>query len=176
MNDLEDLPAVEAELIPTRATLLSRLKNWSDQESWTTFFNIYWKLIYRTALKAGLNKEEAEDVVQNTVISVCRRIPDFKYDTKEGSFKCWLVRLTRWRVRDQIRRRLPHTTIARDDSGESWPNIAEDVPESQGPVLEAVWNEEWDRNLLTAAIERVKRLVSPKQYQIFDLHVLQKVP
>jgi len=43
-------------------------------------------------------------------------------------------------------------------------------------TLDAIWDEEWDKNLLQAALERVKRQVGIKQYQIFDLHVLQKLP
>jgi hypothetical protein len=38
-------------LIPTRRSLLNRLKNWEDQDSWEEFFNTYWRLIYRTALR-----------------------------------------------------------------------------------------------------------------------------
>ncbi len=40
--------------------------------------------------------------------------------------------------------------------------------------LEQTWDEEWEKNLLDAAIERVKRKVDSKQYQLFDLHVLKK--
>ena len=42
--------------------------------------------------------------------------------------------------------------------------------------LEAIWNEEWEKNLMNAAIERVKRAVDAKQYQIFDLYVLKNWP
>ncbi len=52
------------EFIPTRDSLLSRLKDWNDRDSWKEFFETYWKLIYRTALQAGLNEAEAQDVVQ----------------------------------------------------------------------------------------------------------------
>jgi RNA polymerase sigma-70 factor (ECF subfamily) len=41
--------------------------------------------------------------------------------------------------------------------------------------LEAVWNEEWEKNFLSAALERIKFRISPKQYQLFDLHVLQRL-
>src|SRR5580658_10178103 len=53
--------------IPTRRSLLSRLKNWNDNESWKTFFDTYWRLIYNTAVRAGLNDAEAQDVVQDTI-------------------------------------------------------------------------------------------------------------
>jgi len=32
------------EFIPTRSSLLSRLKRWDDQEGWRDFFDTYWKV------------------------------------------------------------------------------------------------------------------------------------
>src|SRR5882672_4347896 len=93
------------ELIPTRATLLQRLKNWQDESSWQDFFDTYWKLIYHIALQAGLNEAEAQDVVQETMISVAKHMPTFKYDPALGSFKGWLLNMTRWRIIDQARKR-----------------------------------------------------------------------
>src|SRR5258706_14947787 len=86
------------ELIPTRQSLLSRLKDWKDEESWRVFFDTYWKLIYGAAMKAGLSDAEAQDVVQETVISVLKSMPGFEYNTEKGSFKSWLLRLTNWRI------------------------------------------------------------------------------
>ena len=42
--------------------------------------------------------------------------------------------------------------------------------------MEALWEEEWRSNLLRAAIARIKRRVSPKQFQMFDLYVTQQWP
>ena len=91
------------ELIPTRASLLSRLKDQRDDESWHDFFNTYWKLVYSVALKAGLTEQEAQDVVQETLITVSRRIPEFRYDPAVCSFKTWLLNLTRWRITARCR-------------------------------------------------------------------------
>src|SRR6266496_3409190 len=92
------------ELIPTRQSLLSRLKDWDDQEGWREFFNTYWRLIYGVALKAGLSEAEAQDVVQDTVIAVARRIREFNYDPAIGSFKNWLLVITRRRIADHQRK------------------------------------------------------------------------
>src|SRR5882672_8288498 len=133
MKRLENLIAGEDEfLIPTRETLLSRLKNWSDQESWNTFFNTYWRLIYTAAIKAGLSNEDAQDVVQETVIAVCRSMPGFKYDRKAGSFKGWLLQLTRWRVRDQLRKRGPETPFPETEAEMAGsPESGTELPEPQ---------------------------------------------
>src|SRR5579864_7319947 len=93
------------EFIPTRYTLLSRLQNWDDWESWKDFFDTYWRLIYSVAIKSGLTETEAQDVVQETLISVAKDIQKFRRDRQLGSFKGWLRNLTRWRVADQLRKR-----------------------------------------------------------------------
>src|SRR5437763_14577838 len=91
--------------IPTRQSLLKRLKVLENRESWQEFFETYWSLIYSTATRSGLNDSEAQDVVQETVICVVRSMPKFDYDPTIGSFKAWLRKLTRWRITDHIRKR-----------------------------------------------------------------------
>src|SRR5690349_790019 len=95
----------QAEFIPTRGTLLSRIRNWEDRASWQDFFNTYWKLIYNVALKAGLPHNDAEEIVQETVVSVAKAIADFKYQPARCSFKSWLMLLIRRRISDHLRRR-----------------------------------------------------------------------
>ena len=75
------------EFIPTRESLLRRLKDWKDDDSWQEFFKTYKRLIYSTALKSGLSEAEAEEVLQETVISVAKTIKEFKYDRKRCTFK-----------------------------------------------------------------------------------------
>ncbi len=161
------------ELIPTRQSLLSRLKNWDDQESWKVFFDTYWKLIYTAAVKAGLRDAEAQDVVQETVISVSKSMPNFKYDASKGSFKGWLLRLTSWRISDQLRKRRGEPAKM-EDSGAA--DAAESVIDSAGDGFEAIWEEEWEKNLVEAAMQRIKAKVDPVHYQIFDLCFLKKWP
>src|SRR6267142_1263184 len=164
------------ELIPTRQSLLSRLKNWNDEESWRDFFETYWKLIYHASVKAGLTDAEAQDVVQETVLSICKSMRTFEYDARNGSFKAYLLKLTQWRIKDQIRKRQKsiQSIPSRETSTET--STIERLPDPGSLPLEAAWDEEWEKNLLDAAVERVKRKVNPHHYQVFDLYVLQKWP
>ena len=161
--------------IPTRRSLLSRLKNWDDNESWKLFFDTYWRLIYNTATRAGLNDAEAQDVVQETIISVFKAIPAFQYDSTKGTFKGWLLRLTKRRIIDHKRKQqrepadMRHQTLNGRKNEES--DFFDNVPDPAGVELEAIWDAEWDRNLWEAALNRVKAKVDLKQYQIFDLYV-----
>jgi RNA polymerase sigma-70 factor (ECF subfamily) len=164
------------DLLPTRQSLLSRLKDWNDQEGWQVFFDTYWKLIYNTALKAGLTEAESQDVVQDTVIAVLKKMPAFKYDADKGSFKGWLLRLTSWRITDQLRRRQKDIArLQRQEDTSTGTDAIERIPDP-GPQLEASWDEEWEHNLLNAAIDRVKKKVDAKQYQVYDLYVLKNWP
>jgi len=151
------------EFIPTRASLLSRLKNWDDQDSWKDFFDTYWKLIYATAVKSGLSDAEAQDVVQDTVVSVAKKMQEFKYDPALGTFKGWLLQLTRWRILNQLKKRLPGNA-AEDGTRET--STLDRLPDPATLDLTSYWNEEWHKNLIDAA----------RQYEIFYLHVVKKFP
>lgn len=164
----------ENEYIPTRMSLLSRLKNWDDHESWKVFFDTYWKLIYNTAARAGLSDAEAQDVVQETVISVLKSMPSFRYD-EEGSFKQWLLRVTGWRIVDQFRKRENAAPLTRKRSTNTGTSIME-IADPASLNLDKNWEADWERNLFDAAIERVKLQVDPKQYQLFDLCVFKHWP
>jgi RNA polymerase sigma-70 factor (ECF subfamily) len=165
------------ELIPTRRSLLSRLKNWDDQESWKDFFETYWRLIYHVAIKAGLTDAEAQDVVQETVISVLKQMPGFQYRRQHGSFKSWLLNLTSWRISDQLRKRRSNVPLEHHDFPASTETPrAEEIADPASLDWQKSWDDDWERNLLQAAIRRVKTRVNSKAYQMFDLHVFKEWP
>jgi RNA polymerase sigma factor (sigma-70 family) len=157
--------------IPTRYSLLSRLQNWDDWESWKDFFDTYWHLIYSVAIRSGLTETEAQDVVQETLISVAKDIQKFRRDRRLGSFKGWLRNLTRWRIADQLRKRASAEWSATTADAET-----AEIADPTGSGLEAAWDEEWQSNLLSAAMERVKRRVKEEHYQMFDLYVVKGWP
>ncbi len=165
----------QREWAPTRSSLLERLRVWNDHETWRLFFETYWKLIYGVARQAGLSDAEAQDAVQETVITVSKKIEQFRYDRKKGTFKAWLLNIARWRIADQFRKRQPaemtaRTTVDREDRRTS---TIDKIPDQSTDALQSIWDEEWRKNLMDTAISRVKRQVDPKQFQVFDCYVLQ---
>src|SRR5437773_4405525 len=154
------------ELIPTRATLLQRLKNWQDQSSWQDFFDTYWKLLFDVALKSGLSEVEAQDVVQETMIAVAKRMPTFKYDPAIGTFKAWLFKITRWRITDQLRERIPLGKRDRFAHGTAaGTRTMDQIVDPTIPDITALWEAEWEKNLFDAAVAHVKRRFDPQRYQ-----------
>ncbi len=96
-----------SEVLATRRSLVERLGDWDDRKRWQQFFDSYWRLIHGTARKAGLTDAEAQEVVQETLLTVAKKIDKLKYDPAVGSFKGWLLHITRWRIADQFRKRKP---------------------------------------------------------------------
>jgi RNA polymerase sigma-70 factor (ECF subfamily) len=160
--------------IPTRQSLLKRLRFIENNESWQEFFETYWSLIYNTAMRAGLNDAEAQDVVQETVICVVKSMPKFEYDPQIGSFKAWLRKLTRWRTADHIRRR-KSAPIPMANFDVDLTQIAE-IPDESDATFDANWDEEWRKAIIDSAVSRTKSRVDEKQFQIFDLCALQGWP
>jgi RNA polymerase sigma-70 factor (ECF subfamily) len=158
-------------------SLLSRLKDWRDDASWREFYNTYWKLVHGVAIKSGLTPQEAEEVVQETLITVARRIPEFRYDPAVCSFKTWLLNLTRWRIVDQIRKRRVHTAPSSNPRHDTRRTATiEQAADPATQNLDVVWDAEWEQQLLDAAIQRVKQKVNPEHYQIFHLSVFKEWP
>ncbi len=161
------------DFIPTRQSLLSRLRDWDDRESWRDFFDTYGRFIYRIAHKSGLNDAEAQDVVQETLIAVAKQMPEFKYDPAIGSFKGWLHQITRRRVVDHLRKRSPELQIGSlEPSGQALDRLADPA----GSGFESLWEEEWQKHIFHTAIQRVKRRTQARQFQMFDLYVTQQWP
>jgi RNA polymerase sigma-70 factor (ECF subfamily) len=165
---------------PTRSSLLRRVKDIEDQQSWTEFNETYGKLILGFALKAGLTEDEAQEVVQETMVSAAKHLPGFRYNPKVCSFKTWLLNLSRWRVQDQLRKRqTPGASASGQARAESIDDpdrtaTIERLPDPAGNQLDTIWDQEWRTTLLEAALAAVKAQCDLKQWQIFDLYVLKE--
>jgi RNA polymerase sigma factor (sigma-70 family) len=164
------------ELVQTRVTLLNRLKDWRDERGWQEFFDAYWKLIYGVSRKAGLTDAEAMDVVQETLLAVAKHMPSFKYNPVVGSFKAWLLQMTRWRILDQFRKRRPVFKRRTGTTTTGRTATIEKIPDENSLGVEEIWQANWEKNLFDAALLNVKRRIDPQKFQIFDFYVNKEWP
>ena len=159
----------------TRKSLIARLENWEDQRTWDDFYQTYWKLIYSVGIKAGLRPDEAFDTVQETILSIAKQSKKNLYDPNQGSFKTWLMNMTRWRINDQFRKRKKDTAMP----GGGWDDerktaVIDRFEDPKGDLLNRMWDVEWKKSIADMALTKVKAQVSPKQYQIFDYYVVKQ--
>src|SRR5271165_222380 len=92
----------------TSTTLLDRLQQAPDAESWGRFVRLYTPLLFGWARAANHHDADAADLVQEVFTVVVQRLPEFR-PQPGGSFRGWLrtILLNRWRV--QLRKRQPVT-------------------------------------------------------------------
>ena len=162
----------EAPLLETRSSLIQRLKATINGESWEEFFHTYWELIYNVARRAGLSEADAQDIVQETILKVHNSLDRFEYNRKRGTFKGWLRTVTRSRLNDFFKKqqRRPALNQPLEEAADELQNLED----PEGPEIEKIWDEEWNRNLIQAALSRTKKLSSPKQFQIFKCHYIDE--
>ena len=172
---MDPLAEPKTDSLPTRQSLLSRLRDWQDEAGWREFFERYWRLIYNVARKAGLRDVQAQEVVQNTFIYLSRRMPNFHYERSRGSFKSWLRVVTRSRIHVYCRTEIARENVLREplpDGGDE----AEDWQDPNGDALDQIWQDEWEQNLMNTAFRRLRAKVSSQQLLIFRLATMKDLP
>jgi RNA polymerase sigma factor (sigma-70 family) len=163
----------------TRVSLINRVKNLTDDRSWTEFFARYRRIVQSVARSRGLSEHEAEDVMQEVFKRVAETIGKFNAAPRPGSFRSWLFQLTRWRADDKMRERerqvwgkLSNRPLG-DGSGEGSP-APEHVQTQE--ELEANLAVEAHRHLIETLFKTIEHSVTPKQLQIFQLLVIDETP
>jgi len=163
--------------LKTSWTLVARLKDTGDGKSWAEFDALYRPLIFGVAVKAGLREGEAQDVVQETMGSMSRHIQDFVARPERGSFRAWLLQMARWRILDQLNKRLP-VALARETptSGTVRTSTVERVPNATEPDLISLCDKAWAARLRELALKELQLEVKADHYQVFHLAVLEGKP
>ena len=160
----------------TRPSLLRRVRDLEDHVSWSEFHAIYRHLIYGLARRSGLAHADAEDVTQDVFKRLTETIHQFEAHPQRGSFRSWLMTLTRWRIAHHRARQRPLDEPSRDararaatdfDPGPGAPPIEQIAAPSE---FEPGWQEEWETHVLDMACARLARRVKEKHYQVFELY------
>jgi RNA polymerase sigma-70 factor (ECF subfamily) len=77
----------------TRQSLVLRLRNFDDEAAWREFVQLYEPLIFRMAVKKGLQEADARDLTQDVLRAVAGAID--RWDSGKGTFRSWLFTITR---------------------------------------------------------------------------------
>lgn len=102
----------------TNSSLIARVKNLSDSDSWATFMAIYRPAVYRMARDRGLQHADAEDLAQHVFVSVSKAIGGWVSTPGQPPFRAWLIRITRNRIINLLSRTKPDVGSGLTDVGE----------------------------------------------------------
>ena len=91
----------------TRPSLLVRLKDRTDDQAWFEFTEIYRPVVFRLALRRGLQPADADDLVQQVFSAVARVIDSWEIDPQRGRFRTWLSRVATNAILNALSRQRP---------------------------------------------------------------------
>ncbi len=137
----------------TSASLLERLRQPAEQESWQRFVQLYTPLIFYWARRTGLQDADATDLVQDVFTLLLKKLPEFRY-SPDKSFRSWLrtVTLNKWRERQ----RQPRAAVGGDEQTPETA-IADDA--------EAFWETEYRQQIYQRAFELMQSEFQPATWK-----------
>jgi RNA polymerase sigma-70 factor (ECF subfamily) len=140
----------------TPVSLLERLRQPGDQEAWQRFVELYSPLIYTWGRRAGLQDQDAADLVQDVLLTLVAAMPTFVYD-RHKSFRGWLRTITLNKWRDSCKRR------GRVSPGGDAVLAQAVVPDG----VEAFWEAEFSRHLADRALQVMQADFQPTTWKAF---------
>jgi RNA polymerase sigma-70 factor (ECF subfamily) len=148
----------------TSVSLLGRLhENPGDASAWNDFVRRYSPQINQWCRHWNLQEADAEDVTQNVLLELARKMKTFTYDPSQ-SFRGWLKTLTHAAWCDFLDSRRRHA----QGSGDTV--VLQQLREiAARDDLARRLEEEYDRELLELAIFEVRRRVAPATWEAFRL-------
>jgi RNA polymerase sigma-70 factor (ECF subfamily) len=127
----------------------------------------YGPRIYGWCRRWGLQETDAQDVTQNVLLRLARRLRDFSYDPSR-SFRAWLKTLAQRAWIDFLEDRRGGDV----GTGDSHVLDLLDSVEARQDFL-AQLDEEFDRELFEQALTRVRLRVAPQTWEAFRLTALE---
>jgi len=145
----------------THPSLLLRLRDAHDEQSWRSFVELYAPLIYRCCRRRGLQDADASDVGQEVLTQVARSIRTFEYRPERGRFRDWLGSVVRSKVARFFER---EGRLVRVAGGEGY-------PADRGPVgdgADPMWEAEFQGHVLRAALGRIRGRFEAHTWRAFE--------
>jgi RNA polymerase sigma-70 factor (ECF subfamily) len=140
-------------------SLLDRLGDGHDSPAWSEFVRLYTPLLQYWLRPHLLQSADADDVVQDVLVVVLAKLPEFK-PAAPGAFRAWLRAILSYRLQTFWRKRLKGHAVGAFDgllAGLSDP----------GSELSRAWDEEHDRHVVGGLLDVVKPRFQPTTWQAF---------
>jgi RNA polymerase sigma-70 factor (ECF subfamily) len=157
----------------TSTSLLDRLRNREDAESWQVLLELYTPMIRGWLRRNSGLDQDADDVIQDVLSVVVRRIPEFHREPRAGAFRAWLKAITINCLRDTWKARRKHRPNATADS-----RVAELVQQLEDPHsgLSKLWDQEHDQHVTRRLLDLIRPQFTAKTWQAFQRFALQSEP
>ncbi len=150
------------QLPQTRQSLLLQLRS-RTSDAWQEFLEIYEVAIYRSCRRRGLQDADANDVTQEVLAAVDRKVATWSEDAQSGSFRGWLFQVARNIAVDRMIERSRRATGSGDTQVA---DFLQQVPADTGDDEEA-FRLEYRRALMSWAADQVRPGVAETSWRSF---------
>ena len=144
---------LNARLPATRQSLIVRMKDPHDVHAWSEFESIYRPAVYRFARHRNLQPADADDLAQRVMMAVSKKISEWNPDSQVGSFRAWVLTVTRNATANLLRERFAITTVP----------IGDDWSEEENESMD--W--ELKRSVFRRVASEVQREFNERTWQAF---------
>ena len=157
----------------TPMSLLERLGQPEVRSAdWDRLVAIYGPLLRSWLGRYPLQGADADDLVQEVLVVLVRKVPGFRHAGKQGSFRAWLRAILAHQVRYFYRQRRSRPQPA-GPHDESSPLFQLEDP---GTELSRRWDAEHDQHVISRLLEIIKPEFTPSTWQAFERSALQSRP
>src|SRR4051794_39271500 len=141
----------------TSLSLLEQLREPDADMAWRRLATLYTSVLQHWFRTAGLQPADRDDLTQNALSVLHRRLVDFEHNGRAGAFRTWLRGIVVNLLREFWRRRaLPGSDAMLEQLVD---------PRSH---LSRLWDEQHDQHVLQSLLELVKPEFSPKTWDAFS--------
>ena len=137
----------------TRQTLLEKIRDKHDENSWEDFVFYYKQYIYVVVRSMNLTHHDAEEIVQMVLLKVWEKLPDFQYDREKGRFRGWLCRVTGNIVKNFLRSRKSQINRVEKLKQQEEINYLNSV---SLPEIEKIASREWETYIANIAWKNIE--------------------
>ncbi|QBG46494.1 sigma-70 family RNA polymerase sigma factor [Verrucomicrobia bacterium S94] len=165
MFSRRDRPVAAEDQYQTRATLIQRVQNQQDEQSWEEFVRVYRRYIYAIIRSMNISEHDTEDILQQVLINLWNSLPKMEYE-KINRFRSWLSTVTKNCVTDFIRKRTREANRLEKASKDDTLTYLKAI---RLPEINDIAEREWEIHLTNMALENIEPLFSGKAVDAFRL-------
>jgi RNA polymerase sigma-70 factor (ECF subfamily) len=159
--------------LPTRSSLLLRLRNHDDSAAWQQFIELYLPVVHNYLRRHGLQDADAADVAQDTMQKVSRAIGKLDYDRGKGRFRGWLLTITRRNLITHAKRAKRAPAGSGDTAVHELLAALPERPDEQD-ALE--WDCDCQQQVLRWAMQQVREHFEEKTWRAFCRTAIENRP
>lgn len=154
----------------TRYSLILQLSDASQCDAWFEFERVYRPVIYRIARRKGLQESDAQDLVQQVLLSVSAALKRWEKVDENTRFRHWLRRVTRNAIINALTRK----PLATGSGNTAVQQHLLQVPDSESDV-ENLFDVEQKRELFSIAARKIQADVANHTWDAFRLTVIDGI-